>query len=127
MQKATDDDKAWFDELLPDDPGVVRRPMFGQLAGFVNGNMFLCLFGEDVAVRLAPEAMQELYDAGGAPFEPMAGRPMKEYVLLPRGYRSDPAAGHDAAHAWVERSLAHTRAMPPKEKKPATKAAKKKA
>ena len=123
MQKATDDDKAWFDELLPDDPDVVRRPMFGQLAGFVNGNMFLCLFGEDVAVRLAPEAQQELYDAGGAPFEPMAGRPMKEYVMLPRAYRAD---AHEAAHAWVERSLTHVRAMPAKEKKPAKKAAAKK-
>jgi hypothetical protein len=32
MNKPTDDDKAWFDDLLPTDPNVVRKPMFGQLA-----------------------------------------------------------------------------------------------
>jgi len=122
MEKPTDGDKAWFDELLPDDPDVSRKPMFGQLGGFANGHLFLCLLGPDVAVRLGADEQRELYDAGGSSFEPMAGRPMKDYVTLPRGYReSDP----EAAHAWVERSLAHTRALPPKEKKPAKKATKK--
>jgi hypothetical protein len=32
MNKPTDDDKAWFDDLLPTDPNVLRKPMFGQLA-----------------------------------------------------------------------------------------------
>jgi TfoX/Sxy family transcriptional regulator of competence genes len=119
MNKATDDGKAWFDELLPTDPDVVRRPMFGNLAGFVNGNMFLCLFGDDIAVRLDEAGREELYAEGGGPFEPMAGRPMKEYAVLPRDLRTDLTG----ATGWVARSLEHTRAMPPKE--PKKKAAKK--
>ena len=118
MEKATDADKAWFDTLLPEAPDVTRRPMFGNLAGFVNGNMFLCLFGEDVAVRLGEDDQTQLFAAGGAPFAPMPSRPMKEYVVLPRAYRGD---DHEAAHAWVDRALEHTRTMPPKEKKPAKK------
>jgi hypothetical protein len=35
--------KELFLRLLPAAPGVTQRPMFGQLAGSVNGNMFLCL------------------------------------------------------------------------------------
>lgn len=114
MEKATDQGKAWFAEVLPPDGDVTRRPMFGNLAGFVNGNMFLCLFGDDIAVRLGEEDRAELLSEGGAPFEPMPGRPMKEYVVLPRSYREDLSS----SSAWVARSLEHTRAMPPKEKKP---------
>lgn len=88
--------------------------MFGNLAGFVNGNMFLCLFGDDIAVRLGEDDRAELVDEGGAAFEPMADRPMKEYVTLPRSYLEDLAG----AKAWVARSLEHTRAMPAKVKKP---------
>jgi TfoX/Sxy family transcriptional regulator of competence genes len=113
MEKATEAGKAWFDELLPADDDVTRRPMFGNLAGFVNGNMFLCLFGDAIAVRLDEAGQQELLGSGGRPFEPMAGRPMKEYVVLPDAFREDLAE----SMSWVARSLEHTRAMPPKQKK----------
>ena len=54
MPKPTDADKELFFSLLPDHPGVTQRPMFGQLAGFVNGNMFVCLFGDRIALKLPP-------------------------------------------------------------------------
>jgi hypothetical protein len=118
MNKPSEDDKAWFEELLPDDADVMRRPMFGQLAGFVNGNMFLCLFGPRVAVRLGDTEHTELLAVPGAEeFAPMPGRPMKEYVVLPPQWRGK---GNDAQLA-VERSLAYARTLPPK----AAKAAKK--
>ena len=95
MEKATDVGREWFAELLPGDPDVTRRPMFGNLGGFVNGNLFLALFGDDVAVRLSPGDRAELLAEGGVPFAPMPERPMKEYVVLPR--RGDVAA----AAPWV--------------------------
>ena len=111
--KPTDDDKAWFGRLLPDHPDVTSRPMFGNVAGFVNGNMFLCLFGPAVAVRLADEDRAELLAEDGAePFEPMPGRPMKEYVLLPPRWRDTDEA---RASSWVQRSLDYVAALPPKE------------
>lgn len=105
----SDADKAWFEALLPEAPDVVMRPMFGNYAGFANGNMFLCLFGDEVAVRLRDTDRTELLSlTGSRPFEPMPGRPMKEYIVLPAHWRTSPAL----AEAWVDRSLTYAMAMP---------------
>ena len=103
-------DREWFDDLLPPDDDVTRRPMFGNLAGFVNGNLFMSLFGPSLALRLDPEAREELLGEGAEPFSPMPGRPMREYVVLPAAYREDLAG----AAAWVARSLEFARTLPPK-------------
>ena len=44
VPKASDDAKALFASVVPDDPRVVVKPMFGNLGAFVNGNMFAGLF-----------------------------------------------------------------------------------
>ena len=114
MPKTNKSDRELFERLLPDAPGVTRRPMFGQMAGFVNGNMFLCLFGDRLAVKLPDEEAAELLAVeGSAPFAPMEGRPMKGYVLLPMVWHTD----LDHADVWVEKSLAFVGGLPPKEKK----------
>jgi TfoX/Sxy family transcriptional regulator of competence genes len=105
----SDADKAWFEALLPEAPGVMMLPMFGNYAGFVDGNMFLCLFGDQVAVRLDEAGRAELLAAADSqPFEPMPGRPMKEYVVLPEQWRDTP----ELAEEWVDRSLEYAAAMP---------------
>ncbi|MGH8959003.1 MAG: TfoX/Sxy family protein [Acidimicrobiia bacterium] len=107
--------KELFQRLLPEAADLTSRPMFGQLAGFANGNMFLCLFGDRIAVKLPdPKAAELLGVEGAAPFVPMEGRAMKGYVVLPLDWHSDT---HEAEH-WVEQSLAYVRTLPPKEKKP---------
>ena len=115
MPKPGASDKELFQRLLPSAPDVTQRPMFGQLAGFVNGNMFLCLFGERIAVKLPEANAQELLEVeGAAPFAPMEGRPMKGYVVLPQDWHSD----IEEAENWVEQSLEYVRTLPPKEKTP---------
>src|SRR5256712_10962516 len=52
MPKPSEQAKAAFTKLVPDEPAVSMRPMFGNLAAFVNGDMFSRLFGEDLFVRL---------------------------------------------------------------------------
>ena len=52
MPKPSEQAKAAFAKVVPDRPTVTLRPMFGNLAAFVNGNMFAGLFGEDLFVRL---------------------------------------------------------------------------
>ena len=105
--------KAYFRSLVPDDPRVEVRPMFGNLAAFVNRNMFLALFGNNVAVRLPEEERERLLNEGGTSvFAPMPGREMKEYVVLPDSWRDD--AGK--VNPWVERSLNWVGEMPPKKK-----------
>lgn len=65
-----------FESILPGPPAT-KRQMFGYPAAFVNGNMFAGLFQDRMMVRL-PEGERAKLNA--KPFEPMPGRPMKEYV-----------------------------------------------
>ena len=91
-------------------PGATRRPMFGFPAVFANGYMFSGLHQDRWLVRLAETDLAELAAAGGVPFEPMPGRPMRGYLALPPAIADDPVA----ARPWVERALANVVAMPPK-------------
>ena len=116
MPRPDGESKEFFASVLPDDPRVHVRPMFGNLAGFVNGNMFTGLFGNDVFVRLSEVDRAELLrEDGASPFEPMPGRPMAEYVVLPRSWRDEPVR----VRTWIDRSLSWAGQLP--EKKPKAK------
>ncbi len=52
MPRPDEASKAFFHSVVPEGPDVRVRPMFGNLAAFVNGNMFMGLFGSDLFVRL---------------------------------------------------------------------------
>ena len=121
MPKASDEVKEAFRALVPAAPGVVLKPMFGHLAGFVHGNMFSGTFGDKVFVRAAGDERDRLLAAGGEDFAPMEGRPMNGYVCLPAGWRDD----QDGTRGWIEKALDKTSAMPPKQ--PGTKKARSKA
>ena len=57
IPKPSEADKQFFRSVLPEDPEVEVKPMFGNLGAFVHGNMFAGLFGSAVGVRLAgPDA-----------------------------------------------------------------------
>jgi TfoX/Sxy family transcriptional regulator of competence genes len=113
LPKPTEETKVFFASVVPDHPTVTTRPMFGQLSAFVNGNMFMGIFGDDVFVRLPEDDRAALLREGGGPFEPMAGRPMKEYVVLPGAWRDEP----DRIREWAARSLDHVEELPPKQPK----------
>ena len=115
MPKPTADTKELFAAVLPADNRVATRPMFGQMAAFVNGNMFAGVFGDGMFVRLnEAERAALLAEPGTTIFEPMSGRPMREYVLLPAEWRAQP----ERLREWMDRSLGSTGAMPPKISKP---------
>jgi TfoX/Sxy family transcriptional regulator of competence genes len=111
--KPTPEARAAFEALVPMDLRVQIKPMFGNLAAFVDGQMFMGLFGDAMFVRLPTGDREALVAQGGAPFEPMAGRPMKEYVSLPEAWTDQPTL----AGPWVNRSLAWTSTLPPKKPK----------
>ena len=107
----TEADRDRFRTLVPDERGVETKPMFGNLGAFVNGNMFMGLFGADVGVKLAGDDLAGLLAQPGAgPFGP-AERPMGGYATLPAGLS-------DAdCREWTEKALTYVGAMPPKAKK----------
>ncbi len=113
VPKPTDLDRSRFTALVPNDPRVAIKPMFGNLGAFVNGNMFMGLFGSAVGVKLAEaDRVALLAKPGAGPFGP-AERPMGGYVALP------PEMTARAASTWTEKALEHVASLPAKAAKTA--------
>jgi hypothetical protein len=103
---------AAFGEALDRFPDAVRRPMFGYPAAFVNGNMWTGLFQTRWVIRLPDADRDELLGIeGAAAFEPMPGRSMRGYAVLPRSVLADPVV----LNGWLERAWTAALALPPKE------------
>ncbi len=67
-----------------------------------------------MTLRLGEEKRQEFigkYNAHG--FEPMPGRPMREYVIVPTEVQADSAL----LAVWIQEALSYVRSLPIKEKK----------
>ena len=94
--------------------GVELRKMFGFPAAFVGGNMAAGLHQDTVMVRLPEDERNARIADGWSLFEPMPGRPMREYVALPPELVEDP----DAMRGWIERAATYAASLPPKEAKP---------
>lgn len=103
-----------FHEIVAGIDGVDVRKMFGFPAGFVGGNMAFGLHQDTFMVRLPDDDREARLAEGWSRFEPMPGRPMREYVALP----PEVAADVDAARRVMERSAAYVRTLPPKQPKP---------
>ena len=92
-------------------PDVTERQMFGYPCAWIGGNMVTGLFAEAWWVRVeGPDRAALLEMPGAHLFEPMAGRPMRAYVVLPAAVVGD----ETDLDAWVERAIACTRMLPPK-------------
>ena len=108
VPKASDAAKALFASVVPDDPRVVVKPMFGNLGAFVNGNMFAGLFGSSLGVKLSQEDLAALSAIEGAgPFGPVE-RPMGGYLSLPSSFTAEEAS------RWVGKAQAYVATLPPK-------------
>lgn len=103
-----------FDEVAASLPGVEKRKMFGYPVAYVNGVWFTGLHQEPLVVRLSPADQADFLQIEGAkPFEPMPGRAMKEFVVVP------PALLDSKSDllAWLQKGLAYAAGLPPKAKK----------
>jgi len=107
---------ARFGELAELTGDADRKQMFGYPVCVLRGNMFMGLHEDSLILRLGDADRAEFlarYDSGL--FEPMAGRAMKEYVVVPPSLVYD-----DAIADWVRRSRAFAEQLPakkPKQKK----------
>lgn len=100
-----------FEAVVPGPPAV-RRSMFGFPAAFLNGNMFMGLHQDALILRLGTGAEALLKLPGARVFEPMPGRPMREYVVVPPSLYLD----HDGLRKWVAQSLEYAASLKPKGK-----------
>ena len=102
-----------FDALTSTLPGVERRQMFGYPSLFVGGNLVTGLHKGWWFVRLGEADRAELRQLGAGPFEPMPGRAMGGYLVLPLDVFADDAA----VLGWVDRAIGFGRSLPPKSPK----------
>lgn len=83
IPKASQESRELLKSILPTEGSIILRPMFGNIAAFVNGNMFAGLYGDEFFIRLPDQVIRQLAETKtGSGFSPMKGRPMGQYVVL---------------------------------------------
>lgn len=99
---------------------ATSKPMFGCPAYFIKDNWFSGVHEDRLLVRLNQKDRAELWaqHPDAQLFEPMPGRVMKEFVVLP------PAIVEDSKqlNKWLKRGHAYSAGLPPKKKKTKKKA-----
>ena len=101
-------DRMSFEECEP-------RKMFGYQCFFKNTQMFTGLFEDKLFLRLGPADIDDLKrknkDVEG--FQPLPGRTMKEYIIIPeRIYKNE-----KAFDVLLAKSIKYVSSLPPKKKK----------
>ena len=95
-----------FDEIVPPDPRVERRKLFGYPCAFVGGQMFMGLFQDSVFLRLGEDERAAFLGLDGAGrFEPLPGRVMRGAAL----------------GRWIKKAFTYAASLPPKPARPARK------
>jgi TfoX/Sxy family transcriptional regulator of competence genes len=113
-KKAPAENIDFFDKILVNHPDVEKRKMFGYPCAFLRGNMFFGLFEDSFFLRLSEEDRARIITLNlAAPFEPLPGRVMKEYVAL----STEAVSGSDIFQTWFEKSIGFTARLPVKPKK----------
>lgn len=100
-----------FGQIVTAMPAAEPRKMFGYPAAFAKGQMFASLFGDNFILRL-PQAERALFieQYHSHPFEPMPGRPMREYVVVPPSLLKTGAE----LDAWLDKAAHYAQSLPPK-------------
>jgi hypothetical protein len=97
-------------DYIGDDLSMSERKMFGGLAFLSHGNMSFGILGEDLLVRVGPEAYAASLALPHVREMDLTGRPLRGMVVVD-------AAGlgeDDLLGAWLDRGLAFTDSLPPK-------------
>ena len=113
-RKAPDELKATLD-LAMRGVDAKKRMMFGFPVYFINANMFIGLFEDKLFLRLPDELREAAERRMGKlkHLEPMPGRPMKDYVVLPESLYST----EKDFRALITAAVDHARSLPAKVKK----------
>ncbi|MBE3064938.1 MAG: TfoX/Sxy family protein [Spirochaetes bacterium] len=113
-RKAPDELKGILD-LAMQGIDAEKRLMFGFPAYFINANMFIGLFEDKLFIRLSDELREATERRMGAlkHLEPMPGRPMKDYLVLPQSFYSK----QKELEALIAAAAVHARSLPAKVKK----------
>lgn len=92
-----------------DEPEMTSKKMFGGIAFMVDGHMAVGVVGDDLMVRLSPEAAEQALKRKHVRQMDFTGRPMKGYVYVA-------AAGlrGKALETWVRKARDFVSTLPRK-------------
>lgn len=92
-----------------------KKIMFGHEVHFLNTHMFTGANEQGIFVHIGKEAKETALETekGVAPFQPMEGMTMKEYLLLEEPVYTNP----DALKKYLDQASQYLQTLPPKEKK----------
>jgi TfoX/Sxy family transcriptional regulator of competence genes len=96
-------------DRLADQPGVTERRMFGGLAVLTFDAMTVGVFGDDLIVRVGPDAARTALGRPGVRRFDITGRPMKGWVLVAGDVLDDPELD-----AWIAQARAYVATLPPR-------------
>lgn len=97
-------------EALADADGLSERRMFGGIAFMLHGNMAVGISGDELMVRVGPEAYEDALAQPHARVFDMTGRVMRGWVVVAaEGIADDGALGD-----WVQHGADYARSLPPK-------------
>lgn len=104
-----------FATTVPEGPDVERRTMFGYPAAFVRGHLFAGLHQESFILRLSePDRECAMVEHGARPFEPLPGRRMRDYVVVPAAVLSE----RRRLDEWIARAMHYVASIPRRHPKP---------
>jgi TfoX/Sxy family transcriptional regulator of competence genes len=97
-------------EAMAELPGCVEKKMFGGVGFMLEGNMACGVHGQDLIVRVGPDAYQDALTRTNTRVFDLTGRLMKGWVVVTaEGYESD-----DDLLDWVHQGIAFAASLPPK-------------
>jgi TfoX/Sxy family transcriptional regulator of competence genes len=97
-------------EALANDDGLSERRMFGGIAFMLHGNMAVGISGDELMVRMGPEAYDDALAQPHTRVFDMTGRVMRGWVVAAaEGIADDAALGE-----WVRRGADYAQSLPPK-------------
>ncbi|WP_406442384.1 TfoX/Sxy family protein [Streptomyces sp. NBC_00631] len=97
-------------ERLGADADVAEKRMFGGIAFLYRGNMAVGVTGDDLMVRVGPDATDAALARPGARIFDMTGRPMRGWVVV----AGSAVTEDDALGAWIDEGHAFAASLPPK-------------
>lgn len=97
-------------ESLADRPDATEKKMFGGLCFLLGGNMACGIVGEELMLRVGPDAYESTLARPHAREMDFTGRSLRGMVYV----GVDGLAGDDALREWVGLAVAFAGSLPPK-------------
>jgi hypothetical protein len=95
---------------LGEHPAMTERQMFGGIGFMVGGNMAVGVIGDELMVRVGPDAHDDALTRPGAHEFDMTGRSSRGWVVVaPEGFASTAEFAE-----WVRTGVDYAESLPPK-------------